>query len=71
MSDLVAFKPGRQNQSGWLGRQTEPEEYVDRILRGSVQAPTSYRLVLNLKGAKTLGLIVADSLLACADELTD
>jgi len=51
--------------------------YVDRILRGEkagelpFQQPTTYRLVVNLKTAKELGLTIPQSVLLRADEVID
>jgi putative ABC transport system substrate-binding protein len=51
--------------------------YVDRLLRGAkvgelpVQFPTKFKLVVNLKTAKAIGLSLPELLLRLADEVID
>jgi putative ABC transport system substrate-binding protein len=49
--------------------------YIDKILKGAkpadlpMQQPATFKLVINIKYAKTLGLVVPSSLIATADEV--
>jgi putative ABC transport system substrate-binding protein len=50
-------------------------EYVDKVLRGAkpgelpIEQPTQYRLIVNLKTAKALGLTIPESIFLRTDEV--
>ena len=66
---LIAFGPTRDEYARLAAR------YVDRILKGakpgdlSIEQPTRFNLVINLKTAKALGLTIPQTLLLRADEV--
>ena len=46
--------------------------FIDKILKGAtIEQPTEFELVINLKTAKVLSLTIPDKILAVADEVIE
>jgi putative ABC transport system substrate-binding protein len=77
-------EPGHAESGGLIAYGTDFTElfrqaagYIDRILKGvkpgdlPIELPTKYRLVVNLKSAKALGLTIPESVLSLADKVIE
>jgi putative ABC transport system substrate-binding protein len=68
---LLSYEEDTREQFRIIG------SYVDRIIKGEkpadlpVQLPTKFRMVINLKTAKALGITISPSILAQADEFVE
>lgn len=80
----VVFTPQMIEDGGLISYATDlfdlyrrSADYVDRILKGErlanlpVQAPTKFKLTINLRTAKALGLTIPAALLAITDEVIE
>jgi putative ABC transport system substrate-binding protein len=71
MDGLISYGPDV------LGFYRRAADYVDRILKGKnpadlpVEQPTTFQFIVNVRTAKTLGLIIPEEVLAQADKVIE
>jgi putative tryptophan/tyrosine transport system substrate-binding protein len=77
IAEMVPFGPRLSYGQDFPDYFRRAVTYVDKILKGTrpidlpVEQPSRFKLTLNLKAAKTIGLSIPPSLLTSADEVIE